>query len=358
MTDPRIKKLAEILVDYSIAVKPENKVVISCSSPLGLPLARECWQQVLLKKAYPHLSLDVEDLTSFYFKKATQKQLKKFPEISEFEARWADKTISIGVQEVLKLLSNIDSKRITTRVKVTDPIKKIILKKPWVITYYPTPAMAKDAKLSGKEMKDFYFQACLIDWVEEKKKIMRLKKTLDNANLVQVIGQDTNLKFSLKNRLSCASDGRFNMPDGEVFVAPLVTTVEGRIYFDFPNSCYGKKVKDIRLEFKKGKVVKYSASLNQNALKKVLAADAGARKVGEFAIGTNYGIKNFMNNTLFDEKIGGTVHLALGSSHIEKEGGGKNQSAIHWDLVKDTRKKGSKVIVDGKTVLKDGKILV
>lgn len=358
MIDLRNKELAKVLVDYSVEVKSKDKVVVSCTSPLGLPLVKEVYKAAILKGAFVRLNLSDDSLEYFFFKNAKQFQLKAYPVVSEFEAKWADKIISIVAEENTKRLTNVDSKRITTRVKIVDPIKKIILKKRWVITYYPTPAMAQDAKLSTEEMEDFYFNACLRDWQAEQKKIIKLKKTLDNTSLVRVIGKDTDLTFSLKDRLTCASGGRYNMPDGEVFGAPLTDTVEGKIYFDFPNSRYGKEVKDIRLEFKKGKVVKYSASYNQDALEKVLATDPGAKRVGEFAIGTNYGIKKFMNNTLFDEKIGGTIHLALGSSHVEEEGGGKNQSAIHWDLVKDTRKKGSKVIVDGKTVLKDGKILI
>jgi aminopeptidase len=175
---------------------------------------------------------------------------------------------------------------------------------------------------------------------------------------VEVIGQRTNLSFSLKGRLAKVCDGKYNMPDGEVYGAPLDGTMNGEIYFDFPSLRFGKEVRGIYLKFSQGKVVQASALQHQTYLKKALKTDAGASRPGEFAFGANYGIQRFMLNTLFDEKIGGTIHLALGKAFEEKEGGGKNQSAIHWDLVKDMRKKGSKVMIDGKTVLKEGKLLV
>jgi len=358
MIDLRNKKLAKILVDYSVEVKKEDKVLVECTDPRGLGLAKEVYKLVLLKKAYPYLLLGTEDLSYFFFKNASKKQLIKKPEIFDFMADWLDKSIRIRAMKNDRALSNVKSEKILLRQKTTRKVVDKILKKPWVITYYPTESMAQSASMSLDELEDFYFKACLRDWEKIGFQLKKIKKIMDNAQKIEVIGERTKLSFSLKGRLAQVCDGKFNMPDGEVFAAPLDGTMSGEIYFDFPSLRFGKEIRDIWLKFKNGKVVGSSAKQNEDFLKKALQTDVGASRPGEFAIGANYGIKRFMFNTLFDEKIGGTIHLALGKAYEEKEGGGKNKSAIHWDLVKDMRKKGSKVVVNGRVFLQDGKILL
>ena len=358
MVDPRNKKLAKILVNYSVKVKAEDKVLIECTDPQGLGLVKEVYKLVLLKKAYPYLLLGTEDLSYFFFKNASKKQLTKKPEVFDFIVDWLDKSIRIRAMKNDRALSNIKSERILLRQKAVRKIFDKILKKPWVVTYYPTESMAQSASMSLDELEDFYFKACLRDWQKIGKQLEKIKKIMDNAQKIQVLGKKTNLLFSLKGRLAKVCDGKYNMPDGEVYSAPLDGTMNGEIYFDFPSLRAGKEVRDIHLKFKNGKVIKSSASYNQDYLKKALQIDIGASRPGEFAFGANYGVTRCMLNTLFDEKIGGTIHLALGRAYDEKEGGGKNKSAIHWDLVKDTRKKGSKVIIDGKIVLQDGKMTI
>jgi aminopeptidase len=358
MFDPRNKKLAQLLTDYSISLKKNDKVLIECSDPHGLPLTNEVYKAALLRGAYPYLLLGTEDLSYFFFKNANRKQLTAKPEIFDFMTDWLDKYIGIRAAKNERALSNIESRRLLVRQKAIREVMDKVLRKPWVITYYPTQAMAQTARFSLDELEDFYFKACLQDWSKIGSQLDKLKKIMDNAQKVEVIGKKTHLTFSLKGRLAKVCDGKYNMPDGEVYAAPLDGTMAGEIYFDFPSLRFGKEVKDIYLQFSKGVVVKSSASANSHYLKKALEIDAGAGRPGEFAFGANFNIKKFMLNTLFDEKIGGTIHLALGKAFEEKEGGGKNQSAIHWDLVKDMRKKGSQVIIDGKSVLKEGKILV
>ena len=196
------------------------------------------------------------------------------------------------------------------------------------------------------------------DWPQIKKDLKKLKKILDNAEEIRILGKKTNLVLSFTGRRFAIASGEYNMPDGEIFGAPLVKSVEGEVYFDFPSLREGKEVKDIFLKFKKGKVIDFKASSGKKFLEKILKTDKGVKFIGELGIGVNYKIKRFMGNTLFDEKIGGTIHLALGSSYSEKEGGGKNRSAIHWDLIKDMRKIGSKIFVNKNLVFKEGKILV
>jgi len=357
MTDPRNQKLAKILVDYSIKLKAKEKLIISCSSEKGLPLAKEIYKLALLKGAYCYLNLGVVELEYFYFKNATLSQLQSKPEIGLFFANWADKYINIVAEKNDRALANIDPKKILIKSKVNKPIQDIILKKTWVTTYYPTHSMAQTAYLSLEEMEDFYFNACLKDWKKEAEKLVHLKKILDGAKEIKVIGEKTNLSLSFTRRRFQVCDGRYNMPDGEVYAAPLETKTNGKIYFDFPSLRQSKEVISASFIFKNGQVVAFNATKNKDFLSESLNIDAGAKRLGEFALGTNYSINRFMNNTLFDEKIGGTIHLALGSAFpFEEEGGGKNESAIHWDFVKDMRKNGSQVIVDGKIILRDGKI--
>lgn len=359
MVDPRNIKLAKILVDYSVYIKKDEKVLINCYATDGLPLAKEIYKEVLLKGAYPYLDLSPGDLQFFYFNNASFDQLKTEPEIGLFLANWADKYIAVVAEKNSRELANIDPQRILLKTKANERVKEIMLKKPWVITYYPTYSMAQGAKLSLEEMEDLYYTACLQDWSKEAVKLSKLKKLLDDANEIKVIGEKTNLILGFKNRKFKICAGEYNMPDGEIFSAPQETIVGGYIYFDFPSLYQGKEVYGAEFVFKQGKVINFDAKTNKEFLTQILKIDLGAKSLGEFAIGTNYGINRFMFNTLFDEKIGGTIHLALGSAYPEaEEGGGKNQSAIHWDFVKDMRKKGSQVLADGKAILKDGKILV
>ncbi|HUV47096.1 MAG TPA: aminopeptidase [Candidatus Bathyarchaeia archaeon] len=357
MVDPRIRKLAQVLVDYSVKVKKEDKVLIECSDPDGLPLAKELYKLIFLKRAYPYLLLGTEDLSYFYFKNATKEQLTKKPKIMDFIADWCDKSIRIKAAKNDRDLANIKPERILLRQKAIEKVHDKFLKKPWVVTYWPTESMAQSAEMSLDELEDFYFRSCLQDWQKIGQRLGKIKKIMDNALKVEVVGEKTKLSFSLKGRLAMVCDGRYNMPDGEIFSAPLDGTMNGEIYFDFPTLRLGKEVRDIWLKFKNGKVVSSSASYNKDFLEKSLQLDKGSSKPGEFALGANFGITRFMQNTLFDEKIGGTIHLALGRAYDDKEGGGENKSAIHWDLVKDMRKKGSRVVFDGKVVLKNGKLI-
>lgn len=357
MPDNRTKRLAKILLDYSLRLKESEKLLINTSSE-GLSLAEEIYRRALLKKAFPYLNLKSDNLTFFTFKKSTLRQLKRKPEINLFLARWADKFVNIITEKNPFELANINPQRIVLVNRKFKPVKDIILKKRWVTTFFPSSALAQNARMSLEELEDFYFKACLQDWQKIKNKLKKLKRILDNAREIKIVGKKTDLILGFKGRRFKIASGEYNMPDGEVFGAPLKRSVEGKIFFDFPSLREGKEVSGVFLEFKKGKVNSFKASKGKKFLAKVLKTDKGARFVGELGIGTNYKIKGYMRNTLFDEKIGGTIHLALGNSYPEKEGGGKNRSAIHWDLIKDMRKKGSKIFANQKLILKDGKALV
>ena len=351
------EQLAQILVNYSVAVKKGEKVVIT-ASPQGMPLARQVYRLCLQKGAYPHLNFSPEDLDFLFYRYASLTHLKRKPEVALFLARWADKFIRIVTDLNPRQLASVPPRKITLRTKAYEPVKKIMLSKKWVLTYYPTHSLAQTAGLSLEELREIYFKACLQDWKKIKKQLLKIKSLLDNAPKVEVKGEKTHLTFSLTGRFACAAAGEYNMPDGEVFAAPNEDSVEGEIFFDLPSLYQGKIVEKVFLVFKKGQVVKATAERGEEVLKAALATDAGARRLGEFALGANFGISRVMLNTLFDEKIGGTIHLALGNAYPEKEGGGRNHSAIHWDLVKDMRKKGSLVSVNGRPLLKEGRFLL
>lgn len=366
-------KLAQIFLKHSLKIKPKEKVLITTSEGPLTPLAKAVFIEALKMGAYPLMDLSTIDfylnrayvsgLAYNFYDLANNWQLDYIPkEILNSKIDWADAFARIVTSDNTKELSQIDSQKLANRMKNVRPIfDKMIDSDRWILTYYPTPSMAQEAGVSLDWLYDFYYKACIVDYQKMKKDLEKLEKALDNGNIIHLIGNKTDLKLSIKGRLSKACFGQRNIPDGEVFLAPIPNSVEGTVYFEFSSIYAGKEIRGVYLEFKQGKVVTAKAEQGQDSLEKLLSTDPGARFLGEFAIGANYNITSPMKNTLFDEKIGGTVHMALGRSYKEKRGGEPNtpnESAIHWDIVKDTRKKGSYVELDGKKILKDGKILI
>jgi aminopeptidase len=306
--------------------------------------------------AIPFLNISDEQVAKFFYDHATDAQLTAKPEIAKFVAEWADKSITIVADQNTRELAHADSKKMLVRAKLIKPIRDISLKKPWVLVYAPTPAMAQDANMGYEDFCNFFYDACIKDWAKESAYLTKFAKMCTNAKLIEIKGKMTNLTLSSKGRVFIPCAGQYNMPDGEIFTAPVDNSVNGEVYFNYPLLRQGKMIRDIHLWFKDGLVVKAEASENQDFLNKILDTDAGSRRLGEFAIGTNKMVKTYMNNVLFDEKMYGTVHMAIGEAYEECRG--INKSAIHMDIVKDMTEKGSSVTVDGKVVLRDGKILV
>lgn len=352
MVDNRIKKLADILVNYSIKIKKGSVIKLNFGMD-AYPLAHECYKLILKKGAIPVPNVLVPGFAYTYYKMATPAQLKTKPVIAEFEANQVDGVISIGTEYNTKEFTNIDPKKIAMRSQIVQPISEIYLKKDnWVGCEYPTHALAQDAEMSLEEFENFVYSSTNVDWTKESKKQDKLKKILDKGNKVRIVSADTDITFSIKGRQGIKCDGHHNMPDGEVYVAPVEDTTEGYIRYTYPAIKGGKEVEDVYLEFEKGKVVKATAKKNEDFLHAMLDTDKGARYLGEFGIGTNFGIKSFCKQILFDEKIGGSIHLALGMAY--KKGGGRNESAIHWDMIKDLRK-GGELWIDDKLIQKNGK---
>lgn len=351
--------LAKVMLDHSVAIKPREKVLIT-TSDLGLPLAKAVYIETLKRGAYPMLDIAISGTDYDFYHLANDWQLLHVPEqIVKAKIDWADAYVRIVADDNLKSLSEIDPARLTKRAKLIRPLMDPMIDSDrWILTYYPTDAMAQEAGMSLSSLRDFYFDSVLVDYKKMKNELKALEKVMDEGSTVHMVGRMTDLIVNIKGRLAQACFGERNIPDGECFLAPVTDGVNGEVYFELATLAYGHEVSGIHLEFKDGKVINAKAERGEEALLKMLETDPGARYLGEFAIGANFKITRGMLNTLFDEKIGGTVHMALGRAYKEKRGGGENESAIHWDIVKDMRSAGSTLIIDDRVVLKDGKLLV
>ena len=367
MADPRVETVAKILVDYSIEVKPDQLVRIS-GGPEGTPLILAIYQKVLERGAHPFLNLGLDEAEELLYAHASDTQLDYVPRFRKDMIEQIHASIGIWTDVNTKRLTNADPARQSRRALALRPLSDRFLERAakkelrWTGTVYPTQAFAQDAEMSLREFEDFVYKACLVHepdpisaWKKVSKEQQRVTDWLNKAKQIHVVGPDTDLKLEVTGRKWINCDGHENFPDGEIFTGPIEESVNGHIRYTYPACDYGREVEDVQLQFKEGKVVKATAAKNEQFLLKTMETDKGARYVGEFAFGTNPGIQRFTKNTLFDEKIGGTIHLALGKGYPET--GSKNQSAIHWDMVCDLRK-GGEVRVDGTVFLKDGKILI
>ncbi|MEE9614050.1 MAG: aminopeptidase [Thermodesulfobacteriota bacterium] len=356
MSDPRVKKLASILVKHSLGVRRGETVSIASSSELAKPLVIEVFREVMRAGAHPLTSIALEETQNVFFETASRAQLAHLPKTRLYEARNIDCFVNIKAPLNKKSLSTADPKKVGVRSRTLKPLSNIIVnKKRWVLCNYPTNALAQEADMSLSEYEAFLYGATNIDWTRVKQKEMALKKVLDRGRTVRIVGEDTDLTMSIKGRKSIPCYGTCNMPDGEVFLSPVENSAEGYIYYEMPAIYQGREVTGVRLRFRKGRVVEARADKNEKFLIAMLDTDRGARYLGELGVGVNYGIKKFSKDILFDEKIGGTVHLAVGSSYLEA--GGKNRSAVHWDMIKDLRKGGA-LYIDGKPIQKNGRFLI
>lgn len=353
--DARYNKLAKLLLEYSVQAKHGDKVWIRCIGLPALRLAREVYAETIRLGAHPYLDIADDTILPTYFTHAQPHQLTKSPEVDEFIVTWADKIVTIVGEQNTRLLEDVDPEKFVTYQQTKKKIRTVTLTKPWVLTYVPTEGLAKDAGMTLSAFEDFYFGSTLLDWKSQGKRYTALARKLSNAKKIELIGTDTHLTLSARGRTFIPDNGECNMPGGEVFTAPVDESVEGHVYFEFPLLRSGKLIKDIRFWFQNGRIVKATASENQNLLLKMLDTDPGARTLGEFAIGMNPGITKYMYNTLFDEKIEGTIHMAFGEAY--EECGGVNKSAMHVDIVKEMRTPGSKLIIDGVVILQDGKLI-
>jgi aminopeptidase len=352
MLDQRLQTLAQVLVQQSLAVQPGEKVHLELAGELGLPLARACWQELVLAGALPHLSFADEQNSEFFFSQAGKKQLAAKPELAFYHARFFDKNLRIIAPENVANLAQIKNEILIARSRLMSPVKDLIMTKPWVMTYYPTPALAQAAKMSLRELENYVFAACNRDWRTMSALMRRLAKKVTNQKL-HLVGVKTDLWLETKGRTWEIDDWHCNIPGGEIFTSPILDSTEGRIYFEYPVTRHGKTISEIELEFKKGVVTKARAATHEDFLHELLHTDAGANLVGEIAFGLNPGCDRYLDETLFDEKMAGTMHLALGAG-FEECGAPTNESALHLDLVKEFKTPGSEVWAGATLIMKAG----
>ncbi|MFP4611850.1 MAG: aminopeptidase [Spirochaetaceae bacterium] len=354
--DKRWADVARILVDYSTGTRDGDRCLIIMRETESSPLMRAVYARAIERGAYPQVLFSSTFLERDLMKRGSADQIAWEPELFMRAMDWADVCVDLRAAANLYEFADIDSTVISAHRKAEGAVSaKRTQSTRWTICRIPTAALAQQAGRSLDTMMDFFFEATLLDWEGESAALNRRLERLGGTKEVRITAPGTDLKFSTEGRSYVAEDGHINMPGGELFTAPVEDSVEGHIYFEDPGVFAGTLMEDIRLDFAVGEVVSSSARTNEGFLREVLAMDDGARRVGEFGIGTNPRVTFASKDILYDEKIFGTIHIALGRSYSQC--GGKNQSALHWDIVKDLRRGGT-VTVDGVVILEDGKLLI
>jgi aminopeptidase len=371
MRDPRLDKLAAVIVDYSCGVKP-GQIVRLTGEPIATPLLEALYEKLIKAGAHVIVRMAPDTFQTIFFKNASDEQLRHVSPLAQHEVERIDVSIGLWAETNTKALTNIDPKRQAIASSARKPIFKVFMERAakgelkWCGTLYPTAASAQDAEMSLSEYEDFVFSAGHLDKpdaVAEWRKIQaQQQKVVDyltgkkELHFKTDAGTDLLVNVEGMTWINCA--GHENFPDGEVFTGPNLKAkdggVNGVVKYSFPAVHRGREVHDIELTFERGKVVDAKASRGLDFLTQMLDQDAGARYLGEIAIGTNYNITRYTKNTLFDEKIGGTFHAAVGAGYPES--GNSNESGLHWDMVCDMRPGGT-ISVDGQIISRNGKFV-
>jgi aminopeptidase len=367
LTDNRIAAMADVLVDYSVEVKERDLVRIR-GNYIAEPLLLALYERCLARGAHPLISAFLPQAEPIFYRLAQDHQLDFIWESRRWEIDNIDVDIFIISETNTRQLTHTDPLKQARAARANQPLSETFMKRAaaevlrWTITLFPTEAHAMEAEMSLADYEDFFYQACLLgvddpvsEWKNVEQKLSHVVEWMKPRNEVRIEAEGTDLTLEVGGRTFIAASGKANFPDGEFFTGPIENRTRGVISFTYPAIFGGRAVEGIRLEFDEGRVVDASATRNEDFLIKTLDTDEGSRVLGELGIGTNYGIDRFSGEILLDEKIGGTVHLALGESYPET--GGVNQSAIHWDMVCDLRR-GGRITVDGELLEEDGKLLI
>jgi len=367
VSDIKLNRLANVLVNYSTRVKAGDWVHVNANWQ-AIPLVKEVVAYILKAGGNPSVSLESSDLNEVFMAKAGDAQLQWMPPLDMHMIKNANVWIIIEAPENTRAMSGIDPSRQQMRNQAYAKWMEAYTKRSasgelrWVMTNYPCQALAQDAEMSLADFENFVYQSTFADqvdpvqyWRDIHNEQERLISRLTGKKMISIRGPQADVTFSIAGRKFINSDGDQNMPSGEIFTSPEEASINGWVGFSYPAIYQGTVVEGIRLEFERGRIVKASAEKNEEFLIKMLDTDEGSRIVGEFGIGTNYGISRFTKNILYDEKMGGTFHLALGSGF--GEAGGMNESSIHWDLISDATNE-TEMWVDGELFYKDGKFLV
>lgn len=366
MPDPRVSKLAKVLINYSLNIQPGEHLVIQ-TTPLADELTLAAYEEAIKAGAHVMVLNQVPGTREIFFKHASDGQLTHIAPMQKFMLENTDAFLRIWADSNTRALSGIDPQKLAQFGRANAEMSKLMMQRSasgelkWCLTVYPTNAMAQDADMSLMDYTEFVYGAGMLNeddpvkfWQEEAERQHKLIDWLKGRKDVVIKGSNIDITMSIEGRTFLESAGTHNFPSGEVFASPVENSVNGWVRFKYPAIHNGQEIHDIQLWFENGKVVKEEAAKNQALLTALLDTDEGARYLGELGIGTNYGIQRFTKNMLFDEKIGGTIHLAVGAGF--PEGGGKNESGLHWDMLCDMS--DGEIRVDGDLFYKNGKTVI
>lgn len=363
MTASIYDRWADVLVDYCTGVREDDKVAIT-GGVAAEPLLRATHRAALRKGAEVLLLPNFSESQADVLHNASEAQLANVSDVERWIRETATVSIMVMASTNTRALTSVDRERQTIFSRARAGLREIGMqraaegKQRWSLTIFPTSAYAQDAEMSTDEFAQFLASAMFLDrpdpvasWQELSTRQQRLIDWLSQRSELHITGPGTDLRMNVGGRHWVNSDGKRNFPSGEVFTGPVEDSAQGTVHFSYPVVTDGREIADIRLRFESGKVVDATASKNEQYLIDTLDTDEGARRLGEIAFGTNFGITRFTKNILLDEKIGGTMHMALGAGYPET--GNSNTSAIHWDMICDLRA-GGQATLDGEVVLKDG----
>ncbi|WP_273846225.1 aminopeptidase [Rubrobacter calidifluminis] len=361
MRDERLTKLADVMVRYSIGAREGEQVLIT-GGIAAAPLIREVYARVLDAGAVPVTLVSVPGLQEVFFEHAGDAHYRKTPSIMRSVYEQADAFVQIMAPENTRALSGVDPEKQRALALRDKHLTDLVIERDrWILTLYPTNALAQESEMGLREYEEFVFSALALDredpaafWSARSAEQRRLAERLERGREVRIVGPGTELTLSVEGRRFLEDSGQHNLPCGEIFTGPVEDSAEGHVYFGVPATVGGRDVSGVHLTFHEGRVVEAAAEKGEEYLTSMLDADEGSRYLGELGIGTNYEIPRATRSILFDEKLGGTVHLALGQSYAQT--GGRNSSSVHWDLICDLRQ-GGELYVDGELLQKDGRFV-
>ena len=367
MSDTRVRNLAEILLSYCTHIQPHDIVLIK-APVASTPLVEALYKGIFIRGGNPEVVYYPDALESLFYHHASNDHLQHVSSLQKCQLEAADVILEIHADLNMNQLSSVFAENLAKRARARQYLQSILNTRTgagelqWVLTMFPTHGLAQQAGMSLLEYEDFFYGACFLtsenpikEWKILSKTQKRIGYYLNKKSHLRIVGEKTDISMNVMNRKWINADGHRNFPSGEIFTCPVEDSVEGTIHFTYPGIFGGKEIEDITLTFEQGGVIESSARHGQEALHTILSTDAGSCRLGEVAIGTNPKITTFTKNMLLDEKMGGAIHLALGRSFMGSRG--KNQSAIHWDLLKDMRHGGC-IYADDIMIYENGRFLI
>lgn len=354
--DRRWQQLGDLLVQYSTGVEPGERVMIAMQELESYPLAHALYAATIRAGGYPQIQFLSESLRRLVLKYGSEDQVAWVPEIEAYGMEWAD--VYFGLRGGYNLFEHHDipAERLALSQVAMGKISSLRWEKTrWCLLRIPNAVFAQQAETDVETITEMFFDACLLNWEALSQQWSAQAQRLNQGTRVRIVGKDTDLAFSVEGRRWMVFDGKINMPDGEIYTAPVNETLHGHIRFEFPGVFGGRLIEDIFLRWDQGRLVEANSATNEAFLRQIVNSDKGASLLGEFAFGLNPYVNRFCKDILIDEKIIGTIHIALGRAYPEC--GGTNRSAIHWDIVKDLRHEGV-VFLDDRVIFENGSLVV